>query len=132
MGKSVPIINQWYQDIAVNRLFEVLAVDEYSALIDIRYESSFLYKNSIDDCLDKSLKNNQLSRISFADWSKMVIVTAREPEDWRSSLTKSNDTQLLSDKLGDKLTDKIVLPNPDSSSIDNIEAADYLFGWDEF
>ena len=37
MGKSVPVINQWYQDIAVNRLFEVVAVDEYSALIDIRY-----------------------------------------------------------------------------------------------
>ena len=32
MGKSVPVINQWYQDIAVNRLFEVVAVDEYSPL----------------------------------------------------------------------------------------------------
>ena len=44
MGKSVPVINQWYQDIAVNRLFEVIAVDEYSALIDIRYAAA-TYEN---------------------------------------------------------------------------------------
>ena len=120
MGKSVPIINQWYQDLAVNRLFEVIAVDEYSALIDIRYET-----NSLDN---NNLYNNDLNSISFDDWSKMTIVTARAPEDWRSSFAKSHDDQLLADDL----SDKIVMSNPDSSSIDSIETADYLFGWDEF
>lgn len=120
MGKSVPIINQWYQDLAVNRLFEVIAVDEYSALIDIRYET-----NSLDN---NNLYNNDLNSISFDDWSKMTIVTARAPEDWRSSFAKSHDDQLLADDL----SDKIVMSNPDSGSIDSIETADYLFGWDEF
>ena len=135
MGKSVPIINQWYQDIAVKRLFEVIAVDEYSALIDIRYETNSLDNNSLDNnSLDNNnldnnrLYNNDLNSISFDDWSKMTIVTARAPEDWRSSFAKSHDDQLLADDL----SDKIVMSNPDSGSIDSIETADYLFGWDEF
>ena len=125
MGKSVPIINQWYQDIAVNRLFEVIAVDEYSTLIDIRYETNSLDNNSLDN---NNLDNSDLNSISFDDWSKMIIVSARAPEDWRSSFAKSHDDQLLADDL----SDKIVMPNPDSGSIDSIETADYLFGWDEF
>jgi hypothetical protein len=130
MGKSVPIINQWYQDIAVNRLFEVIAVDEYSTLIDIRYETNSLDNNSLDNNnLDNNgLDNSDLNSISFDDWSKMIIVSARAPEDWRSSFAKSHDDQLLADDL----SDKIVMPNPDSGSIDSIETADYLFGWDEF
>ena len=125
MGKSVPIINQWYQDIAVNRLFEVIAVDEYSTLIDIRYETNSLDNNSLDN---NNLDNSDLNSISFDDWSKMIIISARAPEDWRSSFAKSHDDQLLADDL----SDKIVMPNPDSGSIDSIETADYLFGWDEF
>ena len=125
MGKSVPIINQWYQDIAVNRLFEVIAVDEYSTLIDIRYETNSLDNNNLDN---NGLDNSDLNSISFDDWSKMIIVSARAPEDWRSSFAKSHDDQLLADDL----SDKIVMPNPDSGSIDSIETADYLFGWDEF
>lgn len=130
MGKSVPIINQWYQDIAVNRLFEVIAVDEYSTLIDIRYETNSLDNNSLDNNnLDNNgLDNSDLNSISFDDWSKMIIISARAPEDWRSSFAKSHDDQLLADDL----SDKIVMPNPDSGSIDSIETADYLFGWDEF
>ena len=130
MGKSVPIINQWYQDIAVNRLFEVIAVDEYSTLIDIRYETNSLDNNSLDNNnLDNNgLDNSDLNSISFDDWSKMIIVSARAPEDWRSSFAKSHDDQLLADDL----SDKIVMSNPDSGSIDSIETADYLFGWDEF
>ena len=130
MGKSVPIINQWYQDIAVNRLFDAIAVDEYSALIDIRYQTNSLDNNSLDNNnLDNNgLDNSDLNSISFDDWSKMTIVTARAPEDWRSSFAKSHDDQLLADDL----SDKIVMPNPDSGSIDSIETADYLFGWDEF
>jgi len=130
MGKSVPIINQWYQDIAVNRLFEVIAVDEYSTLIDIRYETNSLDNNSLDNNnLDNNgLDNSDLNSISFDDWSKMIIVSARAPEDWRSSFAKSHDDQLLTDDL----SDKIVMSNPDSGSIDSIETADYLFGWDEF
>lgn len=121
MGKSVPTINQWYQNIAEKRLFEVIAVDEYSALIDIRYadpsDESGTYSGGSDE-------NSGLDVMSFDDWSQMVVVPARAPVDWRSAIGLGTDLRMLDDD--------IVMPNPDSSSVDTIEAADYLFGWDEF
>ena len=121
MGKSVPVINQWYQDIAVNRLFEVVAVDEYSALIDIRYADIPCddedYKGNSDD-------NSGLDEISFEEWSQMTVMPASAPEDWRSSLGFDQNSVMLADDL--------VLFNPESGSIDNIKSEDYLFGWDEF
>jgi hypothetical protein len=108
MGKSVPVINQWYQDIAVNRLFEVIAVDEYSALIDIRYvEPSGKYS----DYSGISDEARGLDEISFEDWAQLVVVTAPAPDNWRSSLS-SVENELI--------------------SAARKEAADYLFGWDEF
>ena len=116
MGKSVPIINQWYQDIAVNRLFEVIAIDEYSALINIRYTDPDREYGVYED--------SGLDEISFDDWTKMIVVPAREPEDWRSSFGTNEDTRML--------VDDIIMPNSDTSSLESIQAADYLFGWDEF
>lgn len=121
MGKSVPTINQWYQNITERRLFEVIAVDEYSALIDIRYADPS-YENGA--YISTSDENSGLEVISFDDWSQMVVVPARAPEDWRSAIGLGADSLMLGDD--------IVMPNPDSNSIDAIEAADYLFGWDEF
>ncbi len=120
MGKSVPIINQWYQDIAVNRLFEVIAVDEYSALIDIRYADPYCedgsYKGSSDE-------NSGFDEIGFDDWSQMAVVPARTPEDWRNSSGIGKDAQMLAAD--------IVMPTR-TGSMDNIEAVNYLFGWDEY
>jgi len=125
MGKSVPTINQWYQDIAEKRLFEVITVDEYSALIDIRYADPSYYSNDENGTYSTSSDvNSGLDVISFDDWSQMVVVPARAPEDWRSTIGLSTDSIMLGDD--------IVMPNPDSNSMDAIEAADYLFGWDEF
>jgi len=125
MGKSVPTINQWYQDIAEKRLFEVITVDEYSALIDIRYADPSYYSNDENGTYSASSDvNSGLDVISFDDWSQMVVVPARAPEDWRSTIGLSTDSIMLGDD--------IVMPNPDSNSMDAIEAADYLFGWDEF
>jgi len=121
MGKSVPTINQWYQNIAEKRLFEVIAVDEYSALIDIRYADPTYENGTYSGGSDE---NSGLDVISFDDWSQMVVVPARAPEDWRSAIGLDTDSRMLGDH--------IVMPNPDSSSMDAIEAADYLFGWDEF
>lgn len=115
MGKSVPTINQWYQNIAEKRLFEVIAVDEYSALIDIRYADPGYYSSD---------ENSGLEVISFDDWAQMVVVPARAPEDWRSAVGLGIDSRMLGDD--------IIMPNPESSSMEGIEAADYLFGWDEF
>ena len=35
MASSVPMINQRYQEVATNRTFEVLGVDEHLAIIDL-------------------------------------------------------------------------------------------------
>jgi hypothetical protein len=124
MGKSVPTINQWYQNIVENRLFEVIAVNEYSSLIDVRYADSTYENSSLNGASDE---NSDLDEISFHEWSQMVVVAARPPECWRSAIGIDKESQMLGGNQ-----DNIVMPNPDNSSIDKIEAADYLFGWDEF
>ena len=53
MATYIPSIGNWYQDIAVNRLFEIVSIDDYSASIDIRYEDG-----EYDD-------------IAFDSWSEM-------------------------------------------------------------
>ncbi len=123
MGKSVPTINQWYQNITENRLFEVIAVDEYSTLIDIRYADSGYENSALKSGSDE---NSDLDVISFDNWAQMVVVPARAPEDWRSAIGLGKDSRMLSSN-----GDSIIMPNPDTS-MDSIEAADYLFGWDEF
>lgn len=123
MGKSVPTINQWYQDITENRLFEVIAVDEYSTLIDIRYADPG-YENSAFK--SGSDENSGLDVISFDNWAQMVVVPARAPEDWRSVIGLGANSRMVGSN-----GDSIVMPNADTS-MDSVEAADYLFGWDEF
>jgi hypothetical protein len=123
MGKSVPTINQWYQNITENRLFEVIAVDEYSTLIDIRYADPDYENPAFKSGSDE---NSDLDVISFDNWAQMVVVPARAPEDWRSAIGLDKNSRVLSSN-----GDSIIMPNPDSS-MDSIEAADYLFGWDEF
>ena len=98
MAKSVPIINQLYQDIAINRTFEVLGVDEYGAVIDLRYG------------------DGEVHQISLRDWSKMVVMPAREPAVWAPTMRLSDDDQTHA-ACGD---------------IERSIQSDYLFGWDEF
>ena len=98
MARSVPIINQLYQDIAINRTFEVLGVDEYGAVIDLRYDDGEVHK------------------ISLSDWSKMVVMPAREPAAWAPTLPTSDEHQMHA-VYGD---------------IERSIQSDYLFGWDEF
>lgn len=56
MAKSIPITNQRYQDIATGRGFEVLAVDDYTAQVDLYFD------------------DGDFDQINFDDWSKMVVV----------------------------------------------------------
>jgi hypothetical protein len=55
MANTVPMINQCYQEIATNRTFEVLSVDEYLAVIDLHYD------------------DGEFDQISLEDWSQMVV-----------------------------------------------------------
>jgi hypothetical protein len=60
MASSVPMINQRYQDLATNRTFEVLSVDEYLTVIDLHYD------------------DGELDQISLDDWSQMVVTPPSE------------------------------------------------------
>jgi hypothetical protein len=121
MANSVPTLNQWYQNIADKRLFEVIAVDEYTALIDIRYAEPCYEYGAYSGGSDE---NCDLDVLSFDEWSQMVVVAARPPQDWRSAIGWDTNLRMLGDN--------IVMPSPEGSTMDTIEAADYLFGWDEF
>lgn len=55
MANSVPMINQCYQEIATNRTFEVLSVDEYRAIINLHYD------------------DGEFDQIGLDNWSHMVL-----------------------------------------------------------
>jgi hypothetical protein len=55
MANTVPMINQCYQEIATNRTFEVLNVDEYLATINLHYD------------------DGEFEQISLEDWSQMAV-----------------------------------------------------------
>lgn len=56
MANSVPMINQCYREIATNRTFEVLGIDEYLAVVNLNYD------------------DGEFDQISLDDWSQMVVV----------------------------------------------------------
>ena len=111
MATHIPSIGNWYQDIAVNRLFEIVSIDDYSASIDIRYEDG-----EYDD-------------IAFDSWSEMALVETGPPEDWRSAKNLSEDQRFYAHHsfmpFSDALSDPLAEP---MSGL----ALDSHFGWDEF
>lgn len=111
MATHIPSIGNWYQDIAVNRLFEIVSIDDYSATIDIKYEDG-----EYDD-------------IAFDSWSEMALAKAGPPEDWRSSKHLSDDQRFYAHHSFMPFTDPLADPLTDSMSG---RALDSHFGWDEF
>ncbi len=105
MAIHVPSIGMWYQDVAVNRLFEIIAIDDYTATIDIRYEDG-----EYDD-------------IDLDSWSQMATLQCNPPEDWRSSMNLSEDERLFADT--------VFVPTSSTDPLTGIEP-DSQFGWDEF
>lgn len=105
MAKQAPIIGQWYQDVAVNRLFEVVAVDEYAATIEIQYE-----EGDVDE-------------IDLETWGQLVVLPAEQPEDWRSSFELSEEDRFFADD--------VFVPDINGDPLSTIEPESFS-GWDEF
>ena len=76
MASIVPMINQRYQDVATNRTFEVLSVDEYLAVIDMHYD------------------DGELDQISLDDWSQMVVVPPSEVYNQAAALALEDQAQM--------------------------------------
>ncbi|MFZ5653219.1 MAG: DUF6763 family protein [Pseudomonadota bacterium] len=65
MAKRNPVIGNWYQDAAEDRLFEVVAVDEDTGDIAIQYV------------------DGDISEIDLETWRQMVLLPAEPPDDIR-------------------------------------------------
>jgi hypothetical protein len=66
MAKIMPQLNDWYQDVEEDALFEVVAIDEEDDYIEIQYV------------------NGEIGEFDFDIWEQMIILKAQPPEDWRA------------------------------------------------
>ena len=105
MATHVPSIGKWYHDIADSRLFKIIAIDDYTLNIDIRYE------------------DGEYSDIDLNSWSQMAVVQTSPPQDWHGSI-KTIDSEGL-------FTDSLYSSAADSDPFAGIEP-DTRFGWDEY
>lgn len=105
MAKQAPIIGQWYEDAALDRLFEVVAVDEYTGTIELQYE------------------DGELDEIDLDSWTQMVVIAAEQPEDWRSSFELSEEDR--------HFADDVFIPAITGDPFSAIEP-DLFSGWDDF
>ena len=93
MASQVPVIGAWYQDATEDQIFEVVAIDEQAALIEIQYV------------------DGEVSELDFETWQQMLLLSAKPPEDWRASYELSNEDSLMMDgifipeNLNDPLSD---------------------------
>ena len=106
MASKLPRVGRWYQDIAVHRLFEIIAMDHYSATLSIQYE------------------DGEIDELELDDWAQMTTVQADPPEDWRNLFDLSDEQRLFSDG--------VLLINPDTNPTSGFESDAHYFGWDEF
>lgn len=67
MGMIFPIIGNWFQA-ADGEIFEVVAVDERDATIEIQY-----FDGAVEE-------------IDMDNWQEMLIREAEPPEDWSGSM----------------------------------------------
>lgn len=105
MATHIPTIGHWYQDIAVHRLFRVIALDEYSATIDIQYE------------------DGEIDELDLDSWSQMTVAESNPPEDWQSLFVLDEEQRLF--------TDDVISSGSSSDLLTSLEP-DSQFGWDEF
>ncbi len=65
MAKQMPVVGEWYQDAEEDTFFEVVAVDERSATLEIQYE------------------DGKVGEFDFDTWKQLIVLPAEAPEDWR-------------------------------------------------
>tara|TARA_B110001452_G_scaffold53605_1_gene41034 strand:- start:951 stop:1277 length:327 start_codon:yes stop_codon:yes gene_type:complete len=93
MAIHIPSTGAWYQDTAINQLFEIIAIDDTSATIDIRYEGG------------------EITDIDLNDWAQMSLIRVNAPDDSGDSMNLSIHERFFSDSIislgieADSLTD---------------------------
>jgi hypothetical protein len=105
MANRAPIIGAWYEEVETGDVFEVVAVDEDTASIEIQYVGG------------------ELSELDFESWGQMVLLRAEAPEDMNASYELSNeDMQDYED---------IRIPDFMDDPLSSIES-DSMYGFEEY
>ena len=104
MASQFPIVGQWYQDAVEDQVFEVVAVDEHAATVEIQY------------------LEGEVSELDFDTWQQMLLLKAEPPEDWRASYE-------LSDEDSHDMDD-IFIPDVADDPLSFVEL-DTIYGLDE-
>ncbi len=105
MASQIPVIGSWYQDPTEDQTFEVAAVDESTATIEIQYV------------------DGEVSELDFDTWQQLVLLTAKPPEDWRVSYELSNEDSLM--------MDDIYIPENWNDPLSDLDS-DTIYGLDDF
>lgn len=104
MASQVPVIGAWYQDATEDQIFEVVAIDEKAALIEIQYV------------------DGEVSELDFETWQQMLLLSAKPPEDWRASYELSNEDS--------SMMDDIFIPENWNDPLSDLES-DTIYGLDD-
>lgn len=91
MASQVPVIGAWYQDATEDQIFEVVAVDDDTASVEIQYV------------------DGEVSEFDFETWQQMLLLSAKPPEDWRVSYELSDEDRSITDDVfvPDKCSDPL-------------------------
>ena len=105
MATQAPLIGQWYQDAALDELFEVVAIDEDATTIEIQF------------------LGGEVSEIDFDSWQQMVLLSAEAPEDYSASYEISSEDE--------HMMDDVIVPDSWDNPLAFVES-DTMFGVDDY
>ena len=81
MAIHIPSTGAWYQDTAISQLFEIIAIDDSSATIDVRYEGG------------------EIADINLNDWAQMSLIRVNAPDDCGDSMDLSRHQRFFTDSI---------------------------------
>lgn len=80
MANPSPLVGHWYREVTENFIFEVVALDDKDATIEVQ---------RIDGELDEFDRDS---------WRQLLVETIEEPDDWRNPFEISREDSLDPDQ----------------------------------
>ncbi|MCV6615000.1 MAG: hypothetical protein OIF35_08480 [Cellvibrionaceae bacterium] len=105
MASQLPIIGDWYNDLAMGQIFEVVAIDDQASTIEIQYV------------------DGGLSEYDYESWGQLAIGPAEAPEDASAGYEMSQEDSYLGDE--------IMVPNSGTDPLGSIEPESFA-DFDDF
>jgi len=105
MATQFPQIGDWYKDMALSQCFEVVAIDEQAATIEVQY------------------MDGGVSEYDFESWRQLPLENAEAPEDAAAGYEMSSEDC--------HMNDEIMVPADKSNPLSSIEPESFI-GFDDF